>query len=139
MRTSECIGNITGAQRGATLGACSAPQILPIELTFDKTNDIVVQIVAKLQPVRVRAFMDVITGFDDSGTDLVSIGSGAGTNIFNAQTVAVAGTFTGNAILIEESYEDITISYAGQNSDAAAGRAIVYLEVIPLTLIKQDA
>lgn len=138
MRTTECIGNITGAQPGATLAAAAAAVLLPIELNFDKTNEITVQIVAKLQPVRVRAIMDVVTAFNDSGTDLVSVGSGAGTNIFNAQTVAATGTFTGTAILIEDDYVDVTIAYTGANTDATTGRAIVYLEITPLTLIKQD-
>lgn len=137
MRTSECIGNITGATPGASLGVASAPCVIPVELVFDKGNDIVIQITAENQPVRVRAFMDVITLFNDSGTDTVSVGSN-GTNIFNAQTVAATGTFTGNAILIEDDTVDITITYAGQNSDATTGRAIVYLEVTPLTLVKQD-
>lgn len=138
MRTSECIGNITGALPGATLGAASVPALLPVELVVNKTNSIVVQINGKLQPVRVRAIMDVLTAFNDSGTDTVSVGSGVGTNIFNAQTVAATGTFTGAAILIEDDYVDITIAYAGQNSNGTTGRAIVYLEVTPLTLISQD-
>lgn len=138
MRTSEAIGNIAGAMPGNTMGQASAAQILPIELVFDKDNDIVVTILAQRQPVRVRAFMDVLTAFDDSGTDTVSVGSN-GTNIFNAQTVAATGTFTGNAILVEDDNVEITIAYAGQNGNASAGRAIVYLEVTPLTLVKQDA
>lgn len=137
MRTSEAIGNIAGAMPGNTIGQASAPQILPVELVFDKDNDIVVTILAQRQPVRVRAFMDVLTAFDDSGTDTVSVGSN-GTNIFNAQTVAATGTFTGNAILVEDDNVEITIAYAGQNGNASAGRAIVYLEVTPLTLVKQD-
>ena len=138
MRTAECIGNITGAARGATLGVASAPCLLPIELVFDKSNTITVQIIAKNQPVRVSAKLDVVTPFNDSGTDTISVGSGAGTNIFNAQAAGVAGTFNGTPILIEDDYVDVTVRYAGENSNASAGRAIVYLEVTPLTLIKQD-
>jgi hypothetical protein len=138
MRTSEAIGIIRGATSSSAVGLANAPEVLAIELLYNRENDFKIQILAKQQPVRVGARVDVLTGFNSSGTDLLSIGTGAGTNIMNAQTVAAAGTFLGNSILIEKDVVDVLIKFTASVKDMTAGRAMIYVEVLPFIPIQPN-
>jgi hypothetical protein len=75
---------------------------------------------------------DVVTAFNDSGTDVVYIGkSGATTHFVSALSVTATGqTVTGYSNLGDVGSSDITVvgRYIGQNSDATAGSADVYIQ-----------
>jgi hypothetical protein len=138
MRTSEAIGIIRGGTTVSSGALAGVAEILPIELLYNKEDDLKVQILAKNQPVRVSAKVDVITPFNSTGTDLLNVGTGAGTNIFNGQTIAAAGTFQGNAILLENVIDDIIINFRFSVADATAGRAMLYIEILPLVPVKPN-
>ncbi|MEW6776185.1 MAG: hypothetical protein AB1405_07820 [Bdellovibrionota bacterium] len=80
-------------------------------------------------PTRVR--LVISTGFNDSGTDTLSVGHGASYNeYFNAQDASSA-TVVDSTItnLVEVTADkDIYVKYAGQNSNASAGAATVIVE-----------
>lgn len=73
--------------------------------------------------------LDVVTAFNDSGTDVVDIGkSGTTTHFVNDLTVTAAGqTVTGWSNLGDVGTSNITVvaKYAGQTGDATAGYGVV--------------
>lgn len=79
-------------------------------------------------PIDIK--VDVPTGFTDSGTDLLDIGiTGTGNYFVNDLDIAATGrkapTLTNLGVSVGSSPVDVTATYIPQNSNAAAGRAIV--------------
>jgi len=72
----------------------------------------------------------VITGFTDSGTDLLDIGYTGTTNRFEAVLdISTTGfkTMTLTNVPSRVGATNITFTYTGQNGDAGAGSAMVYI------------
>lgn len=88
----------------------------------------------------IEIYVDVLTAFDDTGTDLLDIGkSGAADHFANDLDLSSAARLLGSSDASQlANYDDIgtaqvTIqaTYTGQNSDAAAGSARVTVLYIP--------
>lgn len=78
--------------------------------------------------------VSVRTAFDDSGTDLIDVGTSSdgdayATNLAG-QTVAFAALDELSSGYVD-SDTTITATYAGQNSDATAGVAVVLIAYVP--------
>jgi hypothetical protein len=75
--------------------------------------------------------IDVITAFDDTGTDLLNVGKTGTTNAFvSALDVAATGRKAPTILLggvVQSATEPtkVTAKYTGQNANAAAGKASV--------------
>lgn len=108
-----------------------APEIVPIEILFNKTGDITIDIDAKGRKVLLRGQLQVLTVFNAAGTDLISAGTN-GTNLLNAQTVAATGVFATSYVLLENERATVTVGYDYTSTAPTTGRAILWLEVIPV-------
>lgn len=75
----------------------------------------------------------VNTAFNDSGTDQLSVGYGASYNeLLSALDVSSTGLTTGSLTVKVTANKDIYVKYAGQNSNASAGAAVVEVIVVQL-------
>lgn len=80
--------------------------------------------------VPLLAIVQVETAFNDSGTDLLKIGSGATTDYF-ASGINVGATGAKSVVLNEAPnltrQTSVTATYTGQNGDSTTGRARINL------------
>ncbi len=80
--------------------------------------------------VPLFAIVQTETAFDDTGTDLLQIGAGSDADYFaSGISVAAAG---GQLIALNQSpvltkQTQVTATYTGENGNAAAGRAKVFM------------
>lgn len=85
----------------------------------------------------LRAYAVVTTAFNDSGTDLLDIGtSGTGNGFMSAVSIAAVGVVEADdmattAVAYSASEVTIQATYTGQNANASAGSAEIIVEFIP--------
>lgn len=125
---------VSGSNIGQGKGEGVAEQIVPVKITFDKTNTITIGILGEsVSPCLVTAQILVTEAFNAAGTDTISVGSApAGTDLFNGQTVAATGLFTAAAPIYVDTNIDIEIAYAFTSTAPTTGEAFVLLKVTPV-------
>lgn len=80
--------------------------------------------------------VNVSTAFNDSGTDLIDIGTSADADLYATDLDGSSAGFIAldeSVSLYVSSDTELTVTYAGQNSDASAGAAQVIVAYVPLS------
>lgn len=116
----------------------SVPHVSYVDITYTSTSEVnIIKVPANSTIVRVYAH--VTTAFNDSGTDTINVQqSGQSAGQLGAMAGGTAGVILGTALATATSAvarptsdTTITVKYAGQNSDASAGAARVFVEHVP--------
>lgn len=109
-----------------------------VDITYQTTTAVkIVKVPANSTILRVEAH--ITTAFNDSGTDTINVQrSGQSAGELAAIAGGTAGVVVGTALATAlsavarpTSDTDLTVAYAGENSNASAGAARVIVEYIP--------
>ena len=134
------IKNTTGTTVGTDVkntGQVLMSQSFSFDYTVEATaTDTSVVIPANSQIVRID--VNVETAFNDSGTDILEVGSSADTDLYvNDVSIAAVGKIALGTAALCANWKDIGTSdirigyiYNGQNNDASAGAATVTINYL---------
>ena len=134
------ISNTTGTTAGTDIkntGQCLMSQTFSFDYTVEATaTDTTVVIPANSQIVSIE--VNVETAFNDTGSDLLEVGSSADTDLYvNDVSIAAIGKIALGTAALCANWKDIGTTdivvgyiYNGANNDASAGAATVTINYL---------